>query len=164
MRQKVGIYSIHDQNIVPTKCFSFSIIFGAYTLFGLSNISLSRWVFFLSKFVYIYQNAYLTYLHVDWLCSGLVCLNISLINTLVFYETLIKHYRMWYIVIQLSDEWIHKQATKTFQSQANLITIVCQIKQHSSSCKSVYILVFGSQATMCYSSSIIQSCYFPFIF
>ena len=121
-------------------------------------------VFFCPKFVYIYQNAYLTCLHVDWLCSGLVCLNISLINTLVFYETLIKHYRMWYIVIQLLDEWIHKQATKTFQSQANLITIVCQIKQHSSSCKSVYILVFGSQATVCYSSSIIQSCYFPFIF
>jgi hypothetical protein len=120
--------------------------------------------FFCPNFVYIYQNAYLTCLHVDWLCSGLVCLNISLINSLVFYETLINHYRMWYIVIQLSDEWIHKQATKIFQSQANLITIVCQIKQHSSSCKSVYILVFGSQASVCYSSSIMQSCYFPFIF
>ena len=49
-------------------------------------------------------------------------------------------------------------------SHKNLITIVCQIEQHSSCCKSVYILVFGSQVSVCYSSPIIQICYFPFIF
>jgi hypothetical protein len=69
----INRYLICISYIVPTKCFSFSIIFGAYILFGLSNFSLSRWGFFLSKFC-----VYLSKCIPDMFTRGLIMLGPSL--------------------------------------------------------------------------------------
>lgn len=73
MRQKVGLYSIHDQNIVPTKFFSFSIIFGAYTLFGYQILAYPDGGFFLSKIC-----VYLSKCIPDMFTRGLIMLGPSL--------------------------------------------------------------------------------------